>query len=87
LYSLFFNCSTTDIFYSFVSGKTQRNQSTNISLQTGQYCHGIAFHDCTLSFVCLIWQRFIAPWPFGHCLEREFSECGLFKCDNVMQKE
>jgi hypothetical protein len=38
-------------------------------------------------FICLIWQCFIAPWPSGHCLEREFNECGLFTCDKVMQKE
>jgi hypothetical protein len=41
--------------------RTMLHKSGSINPQTGQYCHGIVFQDCTLSFVCLIWHRFMAP--------------------------
>jgi len=36
-------------------------QSGSIILHAGQYCQGIAYHDCTLSIVRVIWQQYIVP--------------------------
>ena len=37
------------------------NAQNHWGMLEGQYCHWIAFQVCTLSFMILIWQRYIAP--------------------------